>query len=54
MAYGLNLGGKKVDIAVATERMTHKLRVFSLPDMKPIDNGGLPMFEGETGELYRT
>ncbi|SDK29902.1 3-phytase [Pedobacter sp. ok626] len=53
VAYGLNLGGKKVDIAVATERMTHKLRVFSLPDMKPIDNGGLPMFEGETGELYR-
>lgn len=53
IAYGLILGGKKVDIAVATERMTHKLRVFSLPDMKPIDNGGLPVFEGETGEMYR-
>ncbi|NRF38744.1 phytase [Pedobacter foliorum] len=53
IAYGLVLGGKKVDIAVATERMTHKLRVFSLPDMKPIDNGGLPVFEGETGEMYR-
>lgn len=53
IAYGLMLGGKKVDIAVTTERMTHKLRVFSLPDMKPIDNGGIPVFEGETGEMYR-
>lgn len=53
IAYGLKLGGKKVDIAVATERMTHKLRIFSLPDMKPVDNGGLPVFEGEQGEMYR-
>ncbi|WP_214227051.1 phytase [Pedobacter sp. B4-66] len=53
IAYGLILGGKKIDIAVTTERMTHKLRVFSLPDMKPIDNGGLAVFEGETGEMYR-
>jgi len=47
VAYGLRLGGKAVDIAVTTERMTHKLRVFSLPDMKPIDQGGLDMFVGE-------
>lgn len=53
VAYGLLLGGKKIDIAVATERMTHKLRIFSLPDMKPVDNGGLPMFEGETKEMER-
>lgn len=52
-AYGLILNGKKTDIAVTTERMTHKLRIFSLPDMKPVDNGGLPMFEGETGPEYR-
>lgn len=51
--YGLNLGGKKVDIAVVSERLTHKVRVFSLPDMKAIDNGGFPAFEGETGEEYR-
>ncbi|KKX52336.1 phytase [Sphingobacterium sp. IITKGP-BTPF85] len=37
VAYGLILNGKPVDIAVTTERMTHKLRIFSLPDMKPID-----------------
>nr|WP_323349029.1 phytase [Arcicella sp. LKC2W] len=51
--YGLLLGGKKTDIAVVTERMTHKLRIFSLPDMKPIDGGGLPVFEGETGTEFR-
>ncbi len=53
IAYGLVLNGKKTDIAVTTERMTHKLRVFSLPDMKPIDNGGLDMFTGENGSEYR-
>lgn len=51
--YGLMLGGKKVDIAVATERLTHSLRVFSLPDMEPIDGGGLPIFVGDTTADYR-
>ena len=51
--YGLVLQEKKVDIAVVSERLTHKVRVFSLPDMKPIDNGGFPAFEGETGEEFR-
>ena len=48
IAYGFNLSGKKVDIAVVTERGTDKIRVFSLPDLKPLDNGGIPVFEGET------
>lgn len=48
VAYGLMLGGKKVDIAVATEREANKLRIYSLPDMKAIDNGGIPVFEGDT------
>ena len=51
--YGLKIGGKKVDIAVTTERMNHQLRIYSLPDMKPIDNGGIQMFEGETGTEFR-
>ncbi len=51
--YGLILKGKPVDIAVATERLTHKLRIYSLPDMKPIDNGGIPVFAGETGDMFR-
>jgi len=53
IAYGLMLNGQKTDIAVTTERMTHKLRIFSLPDMKPVDNGGLEMFTGENGFEYR-
>ena len=51
--YGFTLNGKPVDIAVATERMTHKLRIFSLPDMQAIDNGGIEVFVGETGASYR-
>jgi 3-phytase len=53
LEYGLVLGGSKTDIAVVTERLTHKLRVFSLPHMRSIDEGGIPVFEGETGEGYR-
>ncbi|HTF29477.1 MAG TPA: phytase, partial [Flavitalea sp.] len=29
--YGFKLGGGMIDIAVATERYTHKLRIYSLP-----------------------
>ncbi|WP_199118346.1 phytase [Pedobacter sp. ASV28] len=53
IAYGLILNGKPTDIAVTTERFTHKLRIFSLPNMQAIDNGGLDMFEGETETDYR-
>ena len=47
IAYGLIINGKKVDIAVTTERESNKIRIFSLPDLNPIDNGGIPVFEGE-------
>lgn len=53
IAYGLLLNGKRIDYAVTTERITHKLRFFSLPDMQPIDDGGIPAFEGETGAQFR-
>ena len=53
IAYGLILGGKKTDIAVTTERYTHKLRIYALPDMKPVDNGGIPVFVGETGAEFQ-
>lgn len=53
VAYGLQLGGSNVDIAVVTERLTHSLRIFTLPDMRAVDNGGIEVFEGETGEEYR-
>lgn len=48
VAYGLALGGRKVDVAVVTERYAHRLRVYRLPDMAPVDGGGLPVFEGES------
>lgn len=46
--YGLMLNGKPVDIAVATEREANKIRIFRLPEMTPIDNGGIEVFVGET------
>jgi 3-phytase len=51
--YGMILGGKPVDITVTTERFTHKLRIYTLPDMKPVDNGGLEVFAGQTGTNER-
>lgn len=47
IAYGLMVGGKPVDVAVVAERLAHRLRVFRLPDMAPIDGGGIAVFEGE-------
>jgi 3-phytase len=48
VAYGLMVGGRPTDIAVVTERYAHRLRVYRLPDLAPIDGGGLPVFAGET------
>lgn len=53
IAYGLMLNNKPADIAVVTERLTHKIRVYTLPDMKPVDNGGIEVFAGEAGENFR-
>lgn len=47
IAYGFDWNGRKIDIAVATERKTNKLRVFSLPDLTAIDGGGIEVFAGE-------
>lgn len=47
VAYGLMLAGKPTDVAVVTERYAKRLRVYRLPDMAPIDGGGLPVFAGE-------
>jgi 3-phytase len=45
--YGLPLGGAAVDIAVATERLANKIRIFRVPDLAPIDCGGIDVFVGE-------
>jgi 3-phytase len=47
VAYGLTLAGKPVDIAVCTERELQRLRVFSVPDMAPLDRGDLVVFDGD-------
>ena len=44
--YGFALGDSLIDIAVATERYANALRIFRLPDMTPIDNGGIAVFAG--------
>lgn len=44
---GFVLGADTVSIAVATERGRQALRVFRLPDMTPIDNGGITVFDGD-------
>ena len=51
VAYGLMLNGKPVDIAVCTERDRNCIRVFSLPDMKPVDGGGIEVFFNEEQRL---
>lgn len=47
IAYGLKLNGKPTDIAVFTERETNRIRIFSMPDLKPLDNGGIDVFVEE-------
>jgi 3-phytase len=48
IAYGFAIGGKRVDLAVTTERELQRLRMFSLPDMTPLDRGDLVVFAGDT------
>lgn len=47
IAYGVLINGKRVDIAVTTERQSNKIRIFTLPDLQAIDNGGIEVFAGE-------
>lgn len=45
--YDFMFKGEKIDIAVVTERHTSKLRIYKLPEMVPVDGGGVPVFENE-------
>ena len=51
IAYGFNLNKTKVDIAVATERDEQSIRVFALPSMQIIDDGGIKVFEDDSLNL---
>ncbi|BDD09895.1 3-phytase [Fulvitalea axinellae] len=46
--YGFVLGNDTLDIAVFSERGRNMIRVYSLPALEPIDNGGIPVFEGDS------
>lgn len=48
IAYNFPFGKDTMDVAVTSERGAGKIRVFSLPDMEAIDNGGLPVFEDDS------
>ncbi|MBL8179216.1 MAG: phytase [Bryobacterales bacterium] len=50
VAYGLQAGPRRIDIAVATERNKSRLRVFEIVSGKGLkDLAALPVFEGQTG-----
>lgn len=49
IAYGFELNDStKTDIIVFTEREKQQIRMFSVPDMKPLDNLGFKVFEDES------
>ena len=48
--YGFQINDStRVDILVFTEREKQQLRLFTIPDMKPLDQGGFPVFEDAIG-----
>jgi 3-phytase len=50
--YGLQVGGRRIDVAIATERLARQLRVFRIDtaDGRLADLGGIPILEGQAGE----
>lgn len=54
LTYGFTINDStKVDIIAFTEREKNQVRVFSVPDMKPLDNGGFKVFEDETNPEFK-
>ncbi len=51
IANHFNYQNKDIAIAVATERDNHAIRVFSIPSMEFIDNGGIKVFTDDTANL---
>lgn len=42
-----------IDIMAFTEREREQIRIFSVPDMRPLDTGGFPVFKDETNPEMR-
>jgi 3-phytase len=54
LAYGFKLSDSTVaDILMFTEREKNQVRLFSVPDMTPLDNGGFPVFVDESSSDLR-
>lgn len=52
--YDVKIGDSlKIDIAALTEREAEAIRLFSVPDMMPLDGGGIPVFVGEKDPSWR-
>ncbi len=52
IAYGFKWdNGQSTDIAVCTERDRNMIRIFSLPTMKAVDNGGVAVFSNQEHKL---
>ena len=50
LEYGFTLNDStQTDILVFTEREKQQIRMFSVPDMQPLDGGGFPVFEDAEG-----
>lgn len=52
IAYNFLYNNQLIDIVVVTERNAHSIRVFKLPELTPIDQQDLFVFEGETAQEY--
>lgn len=50
LAYGMVAGGDTFAIAVTSERLNGQMRAFRVPEMTPVDGGGMPVFEGEPSD----
>lgn len=53
LAYGFKINDStKTDVILFTEREKNQIRMFSVPDMRPLDEGGFKVFEDEANEAF--
>jgi 3-phytase len=53
LAYDFKINDSiKTDVILFTEREKNQIRMFSVPDMNPLDNGGFKVFEDETNPEF--
>lgn len=53
LVQGVEFNGNKMDILVTGEREANQFRLYSVPDMNPIDGGGIPAFADAKNIAYR-